>query len=85
MNPPKKNKVKENRLVHIPILGYFFRKIAENQEALERTLKTGKETTGEIKKKSFLGGLVGMSSGKKFNILKLGKNERKIWSKHRRK
>ena len=59
--------------IPIPFLGYILGKIGKNQEAIKRTLKTGKETEGEIKKSSFLG-LFGFSSGKKFNILKLRKN-----------
>lgn len=63
-------KEKENWLFKISVLGFILRKIGENQKAIERTLKTGKETKGETKKTSFLCGLFGISSEKKFNILK---------------
>lgn len=84
-NPLLKNMVTGSWLVRIPVLGYFFRKIAENLAALERTLKQGKETKGETRKRSFLCGLLGMSSDKKFNVLSSRKKvkKRKTWSKLR--
>ena len=63
----------KNWLQRIPVLGYILGKVGKNQEAIEMTLKTGKETEGEIKKRCFLG-LFGISSGKKFNILRLRRN-----------
>lgn len=72
-------------LARIPLLSYILRKIKENREAIERTLKTKKETKGETKKSSFLFGLFGISSGKEFSILKLKKTKGKIWSKQRQK
>ncbi len=76
-NPPKKNMVTESWLGRIPVLGYLFRKIANNRAALERTLRTGKETKGGTKKMSFLCGLFGMSSDKRFNTLKIRKSQKK--------
>ncbi|MEK6938047.1 MAG: hypothetical protein AABX04_03305 [Nanoarchaeota archaeon] len=64
----KESELNESWLVKIPVLGYFFRKTAENREALERTLKTGKETTGETKETSFLW-LFGITSDKTFRPL----------------
>ncbi len=66
-------KDQERWLVHIPVLGYFFRKIKENQEAIEKTLKTGKETKGKTKKGSLLFGLFRTTSDRIFNTLKLRK------------
>lgn len=65
---------KEGLQLKIPVLSCILRKIGKNKKAIERTLKTKKETKGEIKKRTFLCGLFGISSGKKFNILKLRKN-----------
>jgi len=56
--------------MNIPILSYVLRKLRENLEAIKKALKTGKETEGEIKRRSFLG-IFGISSGKKFEVLKL--------------
>lgn len=69
----KKMREEENWLFRIPVLGYFLRKINGNRKAIEITLRTGKETKGETKKSSFFCGLLGISSEKKFNILKLRK------------
>jgi len=65
----------EHYLLRIPILGYILRKIRANRQPIETTLRTGKETKGEVKKQYFLGGLFGISSGKRFKVLKLGKRK----------
>lgn len=75
----------ESWLMRIPRLGYFFRKAKENLEALKRTLRTGKETKRETRKRSFCYGLLGISSDKKFDLLRFKKTERKTWLKLRQK
>ncbi len=62
---------KDNWLTSIPVLGYVLGKIKRNREAIRITLRTGKETKGKTEKISFLYGLFGISSDKKFNTLKL--------------
>lgn len=72
IQPRDKKKVyQESLLIKIPVLGYFFRKIKEHCKPIEHTLKIGKETEEEIKRKSFLGGLITTVSGRTFNTLKL--------------
>lgn len=61
----------EGWLTKIPLLGYLFRFIKNNRYAIEKTLKTEKEAGGNVKKESFLGGLITIVSRKSFDTLKL--------------
>lgn len=61
---------KDEFLTKIPLLGFIFRFIKENREAIEKTLKTGEETTKETKGKYFMFGLFRLDTWKRFNILK---------------
>lgn len=63
----------ERFLTEIPILGYFFRKIKDNREAIEMALNTGKKTLGKVKRKRFLLGLFGYKSQTTYQPLNLGK------------
>lgn len=71
------SKEKEERfLTHIPVLGWFFRRVKENREAIETALETGKKTKGEVKSKSFLG-ILGIKTKKAFQPLKLKRKNSK--------
>lgn len=71
----EKEKVTEEYfLTRIPVLGYFFRKIKENREAIETALKTGKKTKGKTAKKSFLW-IFKIKTNKTFETLKLKKKK----------
>lgn len=76
MKRQKKQIKEENWLTGIPILGYFFRKIKENREAIEKTLKTGKQTEGETKRGSFLW-IFKTASDKTFRLLKFKRTKKK--------
>lgn len=68
----KEKATEEYFLTKIPVLGYFFRRIKENREAIEKALKTGKKVRGKTTKSSFLW-LFGIKTGKTFKTLKLKK------------
>lgn len=65
-----KKRNNESCLTRIPILGYFFRKIRENRQAIETTLKTGKATKAPVKERRFLW-LFKIVSRKTFKPLKI--------------
>lgn len=73
-----KEENKDKILTKIPILGYFFRKIKENRQAIEKTLDTGKETKSEIKKGSFFFGIFKVVSQRTFNLLKIKKRKKRF-------
>jgi len=60
--------------MNIPILSYVLRKLRENLEVIKKALRTGKEIEGETKRSSFLG-ILGISSGRKFRVLKPAKSK----------
>lgn len=62
---------KESWLIKIPILGYLLRKIAEHRKPIETALKTNRKTEEDIKRKSYLGGLITIISRWGFDTLKL--------------
>lgn len=65
--------IEDTLLMKLPILGFLFRKIKENRQAIKTTLKTGEITEGEIKHEHFLLGLISINSQKRFSILKFKK------------
>lgn len=61
----------ESWLTKIPVLGYLLRKVAEHRQSIETALKTNRKTKEEIRRESYLGGLITTVSGWTFDTLKL--------------
>lgn len=56
-------------LTKIPFLGRILKGIRKDRKAIERTLDTGEETEGEVRKKSYLGGIVTACSQRFYRLL----------------
>lgn len=61
----------ECRLMNMPVLGYFFRKIAEYRQPIETALRTNQKTREKVYRASYLGGLITTISTWTIDTLKL--------------
>ncbi len=66
-----RKQINEEYLFQIPVLGYFFRKIKNNQEAIEKAFKTGKKIEGKTKESRFLLGIFKIVSTRWFRSWKI--------------
>lgn len=70
----KKDKsIEDAFLTKLPVLGFLFRRIKENRQAIKTTLKTGKITEDKIKQEHFILGLIRIDSQKTFSTLNFKK------------
>lgn len=73
----KREVCKENWLTKIPVLGYFFRKLAEHRQPIEAALKTNRKTEENISRESYLGGVITVVSAWTVDTLKWGREKKK--------
>lgn len=64
-------------LTNIPFLGYIFRKIEENRNAIEKSLNTGKSVECKTKTKGYLCNIIRVAVHKTFSTLKMPRKSRR--------